>query len=166
MTDFTELEAELKKLRPVSPSAGIASRIESALAADGSDPAKIIVPARFRLNWRSIGLGLAAAATFRRLARNDFRARNEAPQKAFSPTPATQLPTAPLPLKYRAADLTQVLYHERDEGLVYPTGLEEPVRRVRIAKRETLRWDNPQTGAQLRVSYPAEEVTLTPISGQ
>jgi hypothetical protein len=29
-----------------------------------------------------------------------------------------------------------------------------------------VQWKNPQTGASLRVSYPKEEVTLIPISGQ
>jgi hypothetical protein len=29
-----------------------------------------------------------------------------------------------------------------------------------------LQWNNPQTGASLRVSYPSEEVTLIPVSGQ
>jgi len=29
-----------------------------------------------------------------------------------------------------------------------------------------VQWKNPQTGASLRVSYPTEEVTLVPISGQ
>jgi hypothetical protein len=37
---------------------------------------------------------------------------------------------------------------------------------VRSRTRETLRWRNPNTGASLRVSYPAEEVSLIPVSGQ
>jgi hypothetical protein len=29
-----------------------------------------------------------------------------------------------------------------------------------------MQWRNPQTGASLRVSYPAEQVVLTPVSFQ
>ena len=62
--------------------------------------------------------------------------------------------------------LTEVVYHTRDEGLHYPDGATQPVRRMRYHTRETLRWQNPQTGASLRVSYPSEEVVLLPVSGQ
>jgi hypothetical protein len=40
------------------------------------------------------------------------------------------------------------------------------VRRLRSKKRETMQWNNPTTGASLRVSYPTEEVTLVPASGE
>src|SRR5438309_2299647 len=73
--------------------------------------------------------------------------------------------TAALP-NYQATGLTQVVYSKRDEGLVFPPGAEGPSRRVRTARRETLQWRDRQTGAQLAVSYPTEEVTLTPVSGQ
>ncbi|MDQ2867940.1 MAG: hypothetical protein M3R59_05945 [Verrucomicrobiota bacterium] len=67
---------------------------------------------------------------------------------------------------FQPAGLTQVVYRRQDEGLVYPTGWQTPARRIRTAKQETIRWRDPQTGASLRVSYPAEEITLTPIAGQ
>ena len=67
---------------------------------------------------------------------------------------------------YQATGLTQVVYSKHDEGLVFPPGAEGPSRRVRTAKRETLRWRDQQSGAQLAVSYPTEEVTLIPVSGQ
>jgi hypothetical protein len=62
--------------------------------------------------------------------------------------------------------MTQVVYDRKDEGLHYTAGSDEPMRRVRSRKRETMQWKNAQTGASLRVSYPTEEVTLVPISGQ
>ena len=64
------------------------------------------------------------------------------------------------------AGLTQVVYNTRDEGLHFPEGADQPVRRVRSQKRETLQWRNPGTGTSVRVSYPSEEVTLIPVSGQ
>jgi hypothetical protein len=63
--------------------------------------------------------------------------------------------------------LTRVVYHRRDEGLVFsPNQSERPLRRVRFETRDTMQWRDPQTGASLRVTYPAEQVVLTPVSFQ
>jgi len=160
-----ELENELKKLQPVRPSAELISRVERALADAGETGAKIIRPERFRVNWLGLGLGLAAAATFLILARVDFRSTEKTKQTNVSATPSLQQKAAALP-NYQATGLTQVVYSKRDEGRVFPPGAEGPSRRVRTAKRETLRWRDRQSGAQLAVSYPTEEVTLIPVSGQ
>ena len=165
MNDFSELESELKKLRPVRPSAELMSRVASALAESGEGTAKIIRPQHFRVNWLGLGLGLAAAAAFLILARVDFRPTDRTKQTFASATPSLQQTAAALP-NYQATGLTQVVYSKRDEGLVFPPGAEGPSRRVRTAKRETLRWRDRQSGAQLAVSYPTEEVTLIPVSGQ
>ena len=160
-----ELESELKKLRPVQPSPELMARIESALADGGTCASKVIRPERFRVNWLGLGLGLAAAATFLILARVDFRPSDKTKQANVSDTPSLQQRAAALP-NYQATGLTQVVYSKHDEGLVFPPGAEGPSRRVRTAKRETLRWRDRQSGAQLAVSYPTEEVTLIPVSGQ
>jgi len=164
MNDFTELESELKKLRPVRPSAELMSRVESALADAREVTVKIIRP-HFRINWLGLGLGLAAAATFLIFARVDFRPTDKTKQTIASATPSLQQRAAALP-NYQATGLTQVVYSKRDEGLVFPPGAEGPSRRVRTARRETLQWRDRQTGARLVVSYPTEEVTLIPVSGQ
>ena len=160
-----ELESELKKLRPMLPSAELMSRVASALADGGESTAKVIRPQHFRVNWLGLGLGLAAAAAFLILARVDFRPTDKTKQIIASATPSIQQKAAALP-NYQATGLTQVVYSKRDEGLVFPPGALEPSRRVRTAKRETLQWRDRQAGAQLAVSYPTEEVTLTPVSGQ
>jgi hypothetical protein len=165
MNDFSELESELKKLRPVQPSPELVLRIESALADAGKNANNVIRPERFRINWLGLGLGLAAAATFLIFARVDFGPTNKTKQTIASATPSLQRKAAALP-NYQATGLTQVVYSKRDEGLVFPPGAEGPSRRVRTAKRETLRWRDRQSGAQLAVSYPTEEVTLIPVSGQ
>jgi hypothetical protein len=165
MNDFGELESELKKLRPVQPSPELVSRIESALTDVGTSASKVIRPERFRVNWLGLGLGLAAAATFLIFARVDFRRTDKTRQTIASATPSLQQKAAALP-NYQATGLTQVVYSKRDEGLVFPPGAERPSRRVRTAKRETLQWRDRQSGARLAVSYPTEEVTLVPVSGQ
>lgn len=165
MNDFSELENELKKLRPARPSGELISRIERALADSATTPANVIKPERFRVNWIGLGLGLAAAATFLIFARIDFRPAQKTQPTIASATPSPQQKATQLP-NYQATGLTQVVYSKRDEGLVFPAGAQEPSRRVRTAKRETLRWRDPQTGAQIAVSYPTEEVTLIPVSGQ
>ena len=73
MNDFTELENELKKLRPQTPSPDLALRIEQGLmevAGHGTATAGVLPKRRsFKLNWLGLGLGLAAAAGFLLLAR-------------------------------------------------------------------------------------------------
>ena len=168
MSDFTELEAELKKLRPHAASPELATRIENAMAeVSGRTATAGVLPKRrnFRVNWFGLGLGLAAAATFLLLARVNV----DQPGKRQSVVAMTPAPFAP-PMQssdlFVPAGLTQVVYNTRDEGLHFPKGADQPVRRVRSQKRETLQWRNPGTGTSLRVSYPSEEVTLIPVSGQ
>ena len=172
MNNFSELEAELKKLRPARASAELSSRVERALADAGQSADNIIRPetrssrSDFRVSWLGLGLGLAAAATFLILARVDLRPGDQTKQTTLaSATPTLEQRAAALP-NYQATGLTQVVYRRYDEGLVFPRGATQPARRVWTTKRETLRWRDRETGAQLSVSYPAEEVTLTPVSGQ
>jgi hypothetical protein len=168
MNDFSELEAELKKLRPRASSPELATRIERALAeAPSATPSGGILPKRrnFRVNWFGLGLGLAAAAAFLVLARVNVE-RPGKRQSVVAMTPAPFAPLTPANDIFVPAGLTQVVYNTRDEGLHFPAGADQPVRRVRSQKRETLQWRNPGTGTSLRVSYPSEEVTLIPVSGQ
>ncbi len=170
MNDFSELEAELRRLRPCAPSADLAARIETALAEPppASTPTAAVLPrvSRFQLNWLSLGLGLAAAAGLLLLARVETKPTARQPQTVAATTPLPAIHTAPAVDTMRPTALTQVVYNVRDEGLVFPAGSATPVRRVRQQSRETVQWRNPSTGASLRVSYPSEEVVLTPVSGQ
>ena len=171
MNDFSELEADLKKLRPRCVSPDLQARIEVSLAkteAAGRGVATAgVLPKqkRFRPNWIALGLGLAAAATFLVLARVNVDHPAKSTGLALL-TPAPITPTAKAMDSFVPAAMTQVVYETKDEGLHYQNGKDEPVRRLRSKKRETVQWKNPQTGASLRVTYPTEEVTLVPISGQ
>jgi hypothetical protein len=169
MNDFSELEGELKKLRPRAASPELAARIERALTEAPSTTATAgVLPKRrnLRFNWSAVGLGLAAAAAFLLLARVNVDQLPDRGQGLAAITPSPSAPPTDAKDSFVPAGLTQVVYDTRDEGLHFAEGADEPVRRVRSHKRETLQWRNPQTGASLRVSYPSEEVTLTPVSGQ
>jgi len=175
MNDFSELEADLKKLRPSAASPELVSRIECAFADEPSSLAEVsgrtatagVLPKKrgARVNWLGLGLGLAAAAALLILARInvDQPARR---QSVVAMTPAPFAPPIPVNDSFVPAGLTEVVYNTRDEGLHFPQGADQPVRRVRSQKRETLQWRNPGTGTSLRVSYPSEEVTLIPVAGQ
>ena len=170
MNDFSELEAELKKLRPRPASPDLAARIEISLAEEaagrGIATAGVLPKRRgFRPNWIALGLGLAAAATFLVLARMNVDRPSKATGLALL-TPAPIAPAAKLDDALVPSAMTQVVYDTKDEGLHFADGADQPVRRVRSKKRETMQWKNPKTGASLRVSYPTEEVTLVPITGQ
>ena len=164
MNDFSKLENQLRKLRPVQPSADFVNRIERALADERSTSTAGVLPRerKFHFNWLSLGLGLAAAAALVMFAWLRF----EQPAKK-TPTLASASP-AVLATNNQLVPtgLTQVVYHTRDEGLQFPGNSNQPMRRVRSSTRETLRWRNPTTGATLRISYPREEVSLTPVNGQ
>lgn len=165
MNDFSELEDQLRKLRPAKPSPELFNRIDRALAEEESSTSTAgVLPRqrRFHFNLISLGLGLAAAAAlvmfaFVRLQQPASKTSNVA---SASPAPATST------RQFIPAGLTQVVYHTRDEGLHFPNNSTQPMRRVRSQAQETIRWRNPKTGATLRISYPREEVSLTPISGQ
>lgn len=164
MNDFSELENQLRKLRPAQPTAELAGRIERALGEPETATAGVLPrERRFHVNWFSIGLGLAAATALVLFAVIQLN-RPAKKSSVASVTPAPTLSTSNP--QFVPAGLTQVVYHTRDEGVQFPTNSEQPMRRVRSHTRETLQWRNPTTGATLQVSYPKEQISLLPVSGQ
>src|SRR5437763_9502237 len=135
MNDFSELEVELKRLRPVRPSAELISRIERALADAGQAAGNIILTesrpsgSDFRISWLGLGLGLAAAATFLILARVDSRPGDKTKQTTLaSAAPTLEQKAAALP-NYQPTGLTKVVYGRNEEGLVLLRGETGPSRR-------------------------------------
>ncbi len=169
MNDFTEIEVELKRLRPVRVGDDFIARVERGMeGADSATPSGGMVKRRprFHINWLALGLGATAAAAFLVLIRIDnFGSRRSTAALAANHF-ASPIPRLPLANALVPDGLTQVVYNTRDEGVVFPSNSPEPMRRVRKQSRETLQWRNPQTGASLRVTYPTEQVDLIPISGQ
>jgi hypothetical protein len=178
MNDFSELEKELRKLRPAQPSSVLFDRVGEALK---DRRASAVVDARssgWRFkeviqNWWSLGFGLAAAAVLILFAVVTMERRHEQQETVAQSSTAAETRPAPLvderstsPSKFVPAGGTNVVYNTRDEGLHFARGSERPLRRVRYNTQQTWRWRNPETGASLRVSYPSEEVVLIPVSGQ
>lgn len=164
MNDFSELETELKRLRPLPVRDELFARLERLLLQPEVVPTAGVLPRPSRHGlWWSLGLGLAGATALVLLGLGFF-ARTQT-----EPTVAQNHPTPPVSLTsgFQPATLSQVVYRQRDEGLFFsPNQSERLLRRVRYDTRETMQWRNPQTGASLRVSYPAEQVVLTPVSFQ
>jgi hypothetical protein len=166
MNDFSELETELKKLRPAPVSDELFARMECALAQPDPIPTAGFLPraSRGRNIWWSLGLGLTAASALVFIGLTFF---NQPPETRPAVAQYTATPSGPAASGLQPSALTQVVYRQRDEGLVFsPNQSERPLRRVRYETRETMQWRNPQTGASLRVSYPAEQIVLTPVSFQ
>ena len=177
MNDFSELEKELRKLRPAQPSPVLFERVGEALKncrASVSD-AKCSRWGGLETAhpWWSLGFGLAAAAVLILFAAVAMERRHEHQQTVAQSSPAPETRSALLgtersipPSRFVPAGGTNLVYNTRDEGLHFANGSERPVRRVRYNTQQTWRWRNPETGASLRVSYPSEEVVLIPVSGQ
>ena len=177
MNDFSELETELKKLRPAQPSPVLLERVGEAL----KNCRASVLDAKWKrwrftetsYNWWSLGFGLAAATVLILFAAVTMERRPEHQQAIAQSSAAPETRPVPLetkrsisPSKFVPAGGTNLVYNARDEGLHFADGSERPVRRVRYRTQQTWRWRNPETGASLRVSYPSEEVVLIPVSGQ
>ena len=186
MNDFSELEKDLKALRPARPSPVLFERIEGSIAEDCRAP---VSRARAMANWFwrfreapyrfGIGLAAAAAAVVLLIARiNIDQTQNQNTEIAQVSPPSQTKPVLPSVSgrsgiagsmssnKFVSSGATQVVYNTRDEGLHFADGSKQPLRRLRYQTRETWQWRNSSTGASLRVSYPSEEVVLIPVSGQ
>jgi hypothetical protein len=173
MNDLSQIENELKKLRPARPSPILFERVEEAMAQDcraGASPAR--QPERLPYNWFSLGFGLAAAAVLVLFAAVKMERREngkEIAQTSREPEAAPLLNRAQKSTsidRFVPAGATRLVYNTRDEGLQFASSSGQPLRRMRYQTHETWQWRNPTTGASLRVSYPSEEVVLIPVSGQ
>lgn len=179
MNDFSELENELRKLRPAQPSPVLFERVGEALEDSGAGIKKRRPLARrwgsleTAHPWWSLGFGLAAVAVLILFAAVTMERRQERQQTVAQSSPMPETRRAPLGTesstssgKFVPAGGTNVVYNARDEGLHFARGSERPVRRVRYHTQQSWQWRNPETGASLRVSYPTEEIVLIPVSGQ
>jgi len=177
MNDFSELEKDLRKLRPASPSPVLFERVEHALEGRRASVSEAIGKqsnfAERIGKWWSLGFGLAAAAVLILFAVITMERRHERQETVAQSSAATAEPSVPQGTvqsmtagRFVSTGGTNLVYNTRDEGLHFADGSERPVRRLRYQTQQTWRWRNPETGASLRVSYPSEEIVLIPVSGQ
>ena len=172
MNDLSQIEHELRKLRPARPSPILFERIEEAMIDSTAVTSPARQPERLRYNWLSLGFGLAAAAVlvlFAAVKMERQESGKEIAQTSREPEAAPRLNRAQKSTstdKFVPAGATRLVYNTRDEGLQFAGNSGKPLRRIRYQTHETWQWRNPTTGASLRVSYPSEEVVLIPVSGQ
>jgi hypothetical protein len=164
MNDFSDVENELKKLRPAPPSPVLIEQVEQALQSYGTDASSDKRPVWLRSNWWSLGFGLAAATVLVLFAIVTMERQHDQRESIAQTSHGSAVPMPPG--SFVPAGGTNVVYNARDEGLHFADGSQRPVRRVRYHTQQTWRWRNPETGASLRVSYPSEEIVLMPVSGQ
>jgi hypothetical protein len=169
--DFADLETELRSLQPLRPGVAFEERLAQAFAASAT-----VAPVNKTPWWRQLGFhrplaaftwGLATPAAAVCAVLLLHVAGGAATPRAANST--VRPPLAPLALApatsggFEPAAASDVLYQTNDEGVVYDAQ-QQPARQVRYLSHETLAWRNPHTGTQVEVSYPREEVVLTPIS--
>ena len=156
MNDFSELEKELRKLRPTQPSPVLFERVGDALkdSRAGTKERRSLVRRWGGLEtahpWWSLGFGLATAAVLILFAAVTMERRQEHQQTVAQSSAAPETRPVPLgtkrsisPGRFVPAGGTNLVYNARDEGLHFADGSERPVRRVRYHTQQTRRWRNP-----------------------
>jgi hypothetical protein len=161
----SELEDQLRSLRPAAPSPELGQRIARELAAvNGAPCAGVIVrPARDAghtwrwlrdLAWACAGAGVALVSA-----------------TLLSPSEKAPQPLASAPVPVERADAfepegtTHELLAARDSDQLLDTA-DGLVREVRYSFRERHAWTNPRTGARMEIEVPREDVHLLPVSLQ
>jgi hypothetical protein len=176
MNDLSQIEKELRKLRPAQPSPILFERVEQAMTNGrtvASHAIKPRMPSGLPYNWLSLGFGLAAAAVLVLFAAVKMERQQESAKEIAQTSREREAAPllnrgqkSPSTDKFVPAGATRLVYNRRDEGLQFAGSSGQPLRRMRYQTHETWQWRNPTTGASLRVSYPSEEVVLIPVSGQ
>lgn len=141
--ELHELESELKRLRPVAPSAVLTAGIGRALMATR------------RNYWAWTALPLAASLAGLALLRD----RPAPPVTRPAPAPAGVVAI------FKPVSAENLLYAQRDEGLVTLAD-GTTARRYRSSYVDTITWKNPRTQASLRWSVPRTEERVVPVSFQ
>lgn len=168
----SDLEQELRSLKPSLPSSSLASRIAGDLENSHLPPTLMqvqyageVVPAsRRRRVWWMAGLGFASVfALVLLLSRlpdsHDERDEFSEGQPATAANPAAAL------LSDSPSELVNELIGAEDEGIVR-TEDAEPSRQLRVVYLERQIWTNPKSGAVIEFEVPREDIVLMPVAMQ
>ncbi len=172
--ELSQLEAELKRLRPAAPTRDFLARIECELSTPSAAPVAAPVVRRPAPLWWLWAAVLPAAAALAVIGTVAVRHRLPSVAKAAtaSPTLATVAPSPDTPptsresaAAFKPVAAENVLYAAQDEGLVT---LDDgtPARRERLNYVDTITWKNPRTNALVRWTVPREEVRVVPVKFQ
>ena len=147
--ELPELEAELKRLRPIAPSPALRAGIGRELAA----------PRRNVWAWTALPLAAGLAGLLLMRDRPVTPAAPATPAAQRAPAAATVAAT------YKPVSAENLLYAQRDEGLVTLAD-GTTAQRYRSSYVDTITWKNPRTQASLRWSVPRTEERVVPVSFQ
>ena len=157
----SDLENELRALRPAAPSAVLETRIAAELAALSTSAS--VVPARTResllvqilrpLLWASVGAAAAEVVMTARPTRHEN-----------FPTPLAQLPPGEA-AEFSPPETTRELLATEQSGVRYEAEC-GPVREVRASYLEHHAWTDPRTGGRVEIAVPRQDVFLQPIAMQ
>jgi hypothetical protein len=162
--EFSQLEAELKALRPVAPTRHVQARIAHEL-----ERAEVAarVTSSTRAWWRWAAALPAAAAVLIGLAVFVRRVPPASPVEnvAAAAANAAMVGEADTEPAFKPVSAENVLYAVADEGLVT---LDDgtAARRERLSYVDTITWKNPRTNASVRWTVPREEVRVVPVKFQ
>lgn len=157
-----QIETLLRRWQPREPHDEVRRRI----AADLERPAKLEHRWWQRLGFghpaAAFGWGLALPAMIALFTLNAPALRQPAASPAKPVLPVDAVRSG----QYTAltsAQATNRRFATDDEGVVLDAN-QRPVRRTRYLSEDTLRWRNPQTGAEMEFSYPREDVVMVPVT--
>jgi len=156
--EFEQLEAELRRLRPIAAD----RRLQEAIAKKLSPVRSTSVLRRAR-TW--IALPIAATLVGSVLYFTTFSPPISRP--TASPPASGTLPAAahsPMP-QFKPVAARNILVSATDEGLVSLAD-GTPARRIRQSYVDTITWQNAATKASLTWTVPREEVKVVPVSYQ
>jgi hypothetical protein len=161
----SDFENELRTLRPAPASKGLAERVAQAVQERAPTagvlqrpPGRGSLPAILRgLAW-AVGCAAAAAgviASFRAFEQVDGGPEVEKPAVLASPRP-TGL--------QRVATSRALIEASEEEFLC--DDVEEPMRRMRFVFLERHTWTDEESGAQIAVEVPREDIFVVPVAMQ
>lgn len=160
----SELEEQLRALRPRAADPAVEDRLAAALsrkeaAVAERAPTSGVLPRATPRWWQGWGWALAGAAAtallFAALREGgDERAVESAGEAAMAAEG-----------EFEHTESTEALVGTDDEGLVLDDD-DEPWRQVHSYIVERHVWTNPQTGARMEFEIPREDVRLMPVAMQ
>lgn len=156
--EFTELENELKGLRPRSLPAPLIGRIATELNR-AKEKRGVFA------SWRTWIVPVAASFALAVIVTSIpflTRDRDDATPALQTP-PAQATVAAPAPSRMRPVHATNVLYDAVNEGIVHLDD-QTRARRMRLSYLDTITWEDPRGAGSVKWTVPREEIRFIPVS--